>query len=216
MSIQQDINSAIGQVGILAALNPTLQAKAKDREELGKIKKQEKVLEERDKYLGEEIKKESANISAIKESEKKMSPEELKFNEEEIHKMLSASEDKVNSYAYEIAEMQDKKDELTRMGYNISPKKYKERYFEMRQREVQSEIAEEAQQRAEEIAQEKALLKEKRTQYQRNLHRGIDRTTIPGFRNMSKEQQESIIKKIPAGERRKIANEEKWRKNIYG
>lgn len=219
MSIQQDINSALGQVGIIASLNPTLQQKAKnraeDKAELEKIKKQEKSISEREKVLGDKIDKENEKISGAIASMEKMSPEELKFNEEELHKVIDESANKANAYGWEKVELQDRRDELTRKGYKISPKKFKDRYFELREREVDAELADEVNERAEQTAREKAIAKEKRKQYMSNLYKGVNRT-LPGFKDMSREQQESIVKKMSPGDRRKTANEEKWRNEIYG
>ena len=200
MSIQQDINSAFGQMGILAALNPEFQ----ELKEYRKIKEEDKTISKRNKVLDEKIEKEKENISNITESMKKMTPEELKSKKKE----LSASEENVKFYEHESNKLQEKRDELTRRGYNIAPRLFKNRYFDLEQREF-------AQQRAEQIANDKAVAKKKHQEYMSNLHKGINRT-MQGFKDMSREQQENIIKKITPGDRRKIANEEKWRNQIYG
>ena len=204
MSIQQDINSSLGQMGVLVALNPELQ----ELKEFRKIKEEDKTISKRNKVLGEKIDEEKKNISNITESMEKMSPEELKFNKAELRKSLSASEENVKFYEHESNKLQEKRDELTRRGYNIAPRLFKNRYFNLEQREF-------AQQRAEQIANDKAVAKKKHQEYMSNLHKGINRT-MQGFKDMSREQQENIIKKITPGDRRKIANEEKWRNQIYG
>lgn len=221
MSIQQDINSALGQVGVLAALNPTLQARAKEGEEIRKIKNEGKAVIERNKTLNEDMEAESKKLH--ESAKKASSPEELK-------KLMDDSTVKMKLYGQEMGEMIDKLDDLTRRGYDISPKKFKGAYFDLRKKEMEKEakaeiakranetqakLAKEAQQRAEQIAKDKALAKKKRQEYMSNLYKGVNRT-MQGFKDMSREQQEKIIKKITPGDRRKIANEEKWRNQIYG
>ena len=232
MSIQQDINSALGQMGILASLNPTLQQKAIEGAEIRKVKREEKANVKRTEILKGEVEKEKKNISDISEDLKNLSPE--KFNspeeyitkEKELNKRIAEADEKTKSHMLELDELKDRYDNIIRRGYDISPERFRESYFKLRQREakaeianktneVQTKLAEEAQQRAEQIAKDKAVAKEKRKTYMSNLYKGVNRT-LPGFKDMSREQQENIVNKMSPGERRKIANEEKWRNEIYG
>jgi len=211
MSIQQDINSALGQVGILASINPSLQQKARDREEVNKIKKEDEVLDDRHKILTEEISKTNkASLNTLRDM-KNMPPEERKSKAKEFKEINK----KALSLGKEIDEITEIKDELTRRGYSVSPYEFKDRYFDLLKRDVNAELAVDANKRAEQTKREKAMLKEERKQFMRNLYQGVSRT-LPGFKDMSREQQESIVKKMSPSDRRKTANEEAWRNDIYG
>ena len=221
MSIQQDINSALGQVGVLAALNPTLQARAKEGDELRRVERDVKRGEKRFKNLKEEADKEKENFENITKDLKSLSledfksPEEFKAKTKGLRERLDESRVKTKANKNEMGELEDKFGKMIRQGYDISPKRFKNRYFKLLKGEARVEIAEAARQRAEQIANDKTLEKKKHQEYMSNLYKGVNRT-MQGFKDMSREQQENIIKKITPGDRRKIANEEKWRNQIYG
>lgn len=212
MSIQQEINSSLGQVGVLAALNPTLQAKAKEGEELRKIKRDEETLTKRAGYLKEEIKKDKEKSAVIGEALKKMTPEEVKFNGPEMLKSLNDLQANTKAYGSELEEITDKEKGLIRKGYNISPEKYWVKYSSILKREAKEEIAEAAIQRAQEQAATRKANRERRTKL---LYGEMERM-MPGFKYMEPKKQNKIIKDLGPDERKRIKDEAERREKYYG
>lgn len=227
MSIQQDINSALGQVGVLAALNPTLQQKAKDREELRKIKKQEKVLDKqftsaREGYFKErglQEEWEKTEIKAAKDKGKK--PKVLLAPE--------LFEEPVGQAVGNVRDIAKKKERLAQEKFDIDPsdENYKRltgaqnasKTWENMQQTVvgkpatdEGQIAWEAIQRAQEQAATRKANRERRTKL---LYGEMERM-MPGFKYMEPKKQNKIIKDLGADERKKIKDEAERREKYYG
>lgn len=227
MSIQQDINSALGQVGIIASLNPTLQQKAKnraeDRAELEKIKKGEKVVNKqfaaaREKYfdaMGVQTEAEKSEVEAQKGKPK----------------VLLSPEVYAEGLRQEVGNVQNinaKREQLAQRKFDIAPsdESYKNltdvqtasKYWGDKQSDIGKPVTEEGQmaweaiQRAEQKRENLKLNIARRKKY---LYQEMERM-MPGFKYMDSKQQRNILGKMSQKERDKIKDEAERREKYYG
>ena len=228
MSIQQDINSALGQVGVLATLNPTVQARAKDREELKKIEKKEEALNKqfasaREGYFKErgfQEEWEKAEIKAAKDKGKKP-------------KVLLAPELYKESVGQAVGNVRDiakKKERLAQEKFDIDPsdENYRQltraqnvsKTWETNQQTVvgkpatdEGQIAWEAIERARQRQENARANRERRTKL---LYGEMERM-MPGFKYMEPKKQNQILyKSMDDKERKRIKDEAERREKYYG
>lgn len=223
MSIQQDINSALGQVGILASLNPTLQQKAIEGAELRKIKKEEKGLGEQFDAAREDYFKE-------KDAQTKAEKSEIKANNGKP-KALLAPDVYAESLGQAAKNMQDltaKREALAQKKFDIAPsvENYEQltyaqtakKYWEDQQAMVGKPITKEGQkaleaiQRAEQRRENKIKNQERRTKL---LYGEMERM-MPGFKYMEPKKQNKILKDLGKDERKRIKDEAERREKYYG
>lgn len=220
-SIQQDVNSALGQMGILAALSPELQAKAKEKEALGKIEKREGALKKQfDITKGDFIKEAAAQgmaeLSEIRAANGK--PKELR-----------APEEHAENYGRVLKRAQDmaaKGVQLAQEKFDIAPSD--ENYGQLKTAQMLSEffakeqagkpITEEGKKALEAIqrAQGQAATKKANQARRTKLLYGEMERMMPGFKYMEPKKQNKIIKDLGPDERKRIKDEAERREKYYG
>lgn len=227
MSIQQDINSSLGQVGVLAALNPTLQAKAKEGEEIRKINRDEKKTNKqfdiaKKDYLnveGAQTEAEESEIKAARDKGKKY-PDVLlapgTYAEdmgEEVGKMQKFSEKNLRLAQEKFDIVPSKKN-----YNNLMNAQGRVNYFKEQQVNVGKPVTEEGQKALEAIqrADEKAANKRANTARRTKLLYGEMERMMPGFKYMEPKKQNKIIKDLGADERKRIKDEAERREKYYG
>ena len=227
MSIQQDINSALGQVGVLAALNPTVQAKAKEREDIKKIEKQEKVLYKqfdatREKYFetkgaqaeGEESEIKAAKVQGKKHPKVLLTPETYKRGlGQEVGNMRNLAEKKLQlaQEKFDIAPSRESYKGLT--GAQTAVDHWKEQQANVgKPVTYEGEVAWEAIERAKRIQDNKNASRARRDKL---LYGEMERM-MPGFKYMEPKKQNKIIKDLGTDERKRIKDEAERREKYYG
>ena len=203
MSIQSDINSALGQIGIMASLNPELQEAAKERGELRKLDKAEDVWKKQQEIVSGELDKVAKSEAEAIESGNNLS----------VVNPYQEERDKVTG---ELRDLAEKRTQTAKQRFDIAPseetyKRYSDAKgsFDYFNREVgkpytppeQYSIrkAEEAKDRAGRAALAKAELRQQRGEIYRRefLKRGGDLYESGYFKNTPwPDTKEDIEKRV--------------------
>lgn len=167
MSIQSDINSTLGQFGIMASLNPALQEKVKTREEIRKLDKADDVWKKQQEIvLGE--------LDEVAKSEAEAANTGVDLS------ILNPHQGSREQVADELRDLSEKRTQIAKQRFDIAPsnetyKRYsdakgsfdyfnrggaREPYTPPEQYSIRK--AEEANDRAARAAQSKAQLREQR------------------------------------------------------
>lgn len=170
MSIQSDINSALGQIGIMASLNPELQEAAKDRSELRKLNRESEtlatreatVMDELDK-LGIESRADKARLDELGSRMKsggltKEEAQELKAFEE----LYKTKQGKLDVLKAEHKGITQRQGEILTQQYQMSPEAYADDYFKYKYgspRDYDIEKARRARERASNMSRAKQELR---------------------------------------------------------
>lgn len=226
MSIQQDINSSLGQLGVLAALNPTLETRAKEGEEIRKINRDEKKTSKQFNIAREEY-------FDVRDDQKEAENSEIETNKAQGRKtkVLLAP----GIYARRMGEQVDKMQKFSEKNLRLAQEKFdivpskknydnigiaqqRVDYFKKQQANIgkpvtpEGEVAWEAIERAKRIQDNKNANRARRTKL---LYGEMERM-MPGFKYMEPKKQNKIIKDLGTDERKRIKDEAERREKYYG
>lgn len=137
MSIQSDINSALGQIGIMASLNPELQEAAKERGELRKLNRESEMLVEREATVMNELDKigveSRADKQRLDELGSRMKRGELTKEEEQelqsYEELNKTKQKKIDVLKAEHKGITQRQGEILTQQYQMSPEAYADVYF---------------------------------------------------------------------------------------
>lgn len=222
MSIQQDINSSLGQLGVLVALNPTLQERAKEEEGVRKINRDEKKVDKQFKAAKkdffkkskEQIKAEEANLKEGN-SEALRSPKLYADRTRALENIrdLVVKNKKLAEEKFDIVPSKENYDNLTIAQESFEEWKDKPELLAGKPITKEGKEALKALQRAEERRVNKQINTERRTKL---LYGEMERM-MPGFKYMEPKKQNDILyKKMDYKERKRIKDEAERREKYYG